>query len=47
MKTEKQVRDMLKIIEKGEDFRFIVVKDVGLEEVRSAKQVLRWVLDED
>jgi len=45
MKTEKEIREMLSHIEVDEDFHFVVLKDVGVEEIKTAKDVLRWVLE--
>ena len=45
MKTEKEVTDLLGLIEREEDFHHIIIKDVNLLEVKTAKDILRWVLN--
>lgn len=45
MKTEKEITDLLGLIEREEDFHHIIVKDVNLLEVKTAKDILRWVLN--
>lgn len=46
MRTEKEIKDLLnKLEDPGNDtFHVVVLKDVGIEELKTAKDVLRWVL---
>lgn len=44
MKTEAEIKDMLNLIKTDEDFHIIVIKDLGITEIKTAKEVLEWVL---
>jgi len=47
MRTEKEVRDMLNLLVRDDELHTIVIRDVGIEEIKTAKDILTWVLEEN
>ncbi len=47
MRTEKEIREMLALVDRDDELHTIILKDVGIEEIKTAKDILKWVLKED
>lgn len=47
IRTEEEVRDMLNLMIRDDELHTIVIRDVGIEEIKTAKDILKWVLKEN
>ncbi len=45
MKSEKEIRETLELLERDEDLHVVILKDVGIADLKATKDVLKWVLD--
>ena len=46
MREEKEIRGMLNNMIENDEFHTIILKDVKISEIDTAKDVLKWVLNE-
>lgn len=47
IRSEQEVRNMLNLMIRDDELHTIVIKDVGIEEIKTAKDILKWVLNEN